>query len=413
MKEPIMKVTLSDFHQAYEVLKNEISPTPLVYNEWLTKKYGCEVYLKLENMLPVGSFKMRGATYKLSTLTDLEKKRGVLAVSAGNHAQGVAWAAQRFNLNAWIIMPMGSPITKIKNTEALGAKVILHGESLEDGFKLAETLIKEKKYTFIHPYADREVILGQGSIGFEVIEQLPDIDYLFSSIGGGGLVTGIGQVIKHLKPKVKIFAGQAQGASSMVNSLKAKKIIKSSKNAETFADGIRVKNAHPEMFKMLSQVVDEVESIPDNYIAWGVLELLEKARVLSEGAGALPLAMLDRQFQKDPKKFKGKKVVLVICGGNIDVNILQRIIDQGLHESQRKIRISVPIIDKPGMLHHLTGLIKEEGANVLEIHHDRGLSDFGLASTVVSFVLETKGHTHALSLIKKMKKEYPLMKQTF
>jgi threonine dehydratase len=407
-----MKASLSEFRDAYEVIKKKIQPTPLIYNEWLSQAYGCEVYLKLETMLPVGSFKMRGATYKLSTLTAAERKKGVLAASAGNHAQGVAWAAAKFKTKATIIMPQGSPITKIKNTENLGAEVILHGQSIEDGFDLAKKLIKQKKYTFIHPFADIDVIKGQGSIGFELLEQLPDLDIVISSIGGGGLVTGIGQVVKALEPQVQLWAGQAEGASSMAQSLKKHKLVQSDVPAETFADGIRVRKAQTEMFKSLSEVVDQAFSISDNKLAWAVLELLEKARVLAEGAGSMPLAILDQVYRQAPSKIKGKKVVLVICGGNIDVNILQRIIDQGLNESERKVRLSVPIMDKPGMLHHITGLIKDEGANVLEVYHDRGLSEFGVASTVVSFVLETRGHQHAQTVLKKIKSFYPLTKVT-
>jgi threonine dehydratase len=402
-----MKINFEEFKKGYKVLKEIIEPTPLVYNEWLSQQYSCQIYLKLENMLPIGSFKMRGATYKISQMTAAEKKQGVLAASAGNHAQGVAWAAHRFKVEATIIMPEGSPLTKIRNTETLGAKVILHGRSIEDCFAYSQELMKKKKMVFIHPFQDQTVIAGQGSVAFELIEQIPDMDYVFSSIGGGGLVSGIGQVLKGMKSKAKVIAGQSSGCSAMVNSLQAGK-IKQVEKAETFADGIRVKVASPVMFETLKDVVDASYSVDDEKMAWAILQLMEKARVIAEGAGALPLALFDQLYKKDPKKFKGKKIVLVVCGGNIDVNLLERIIDRGLIESHRKVRISVPIADRPGILHQLTGIIKNVGANVLQVVHDRDSSDAGITGTNVVFTLETKGEDHMKQLLKELKKDFPL-----
>jgi threonine dehydratase len=401
-----MKLSYKDFRDAHAVLKKIIHPTPLVYNEWLSKQYKCQVFLKLENMLPIGSFKMRGATYKISQLKPSEKKQGVLAVSAGNHAQGVAWAANRFGVEATIIMPEGSPLTKIKNTESLGAKVILHGASIEDGFQYAQKLMEKKKMVFVHPYHDPMVIAGQGSVAFELLDQIPEMDYIFSSIGGGGLVSGIGSVIKGSKSKAKIIAGQATGCSAMVDSLNTGK-IKTITKAETFADGIRVKNVAPDMFGILKEVVDSSYTVDDEKMAWAILQLMEKARVIAEGAGALPLALFDQIFQKDPKKFKNKNVVLVICGGNIDVNLLERIIDRGLIESHRKVRISVPITDRPGTLHQLTGVIKSVGANILQVVHDRDSSGSGITGADVIFTLETKGEEQLKHLLREMKKDFP------
>lgn len=404
-----MKLSQKEFKDAYKVLSKVIHPTPLIYNEWLSKQYGCEIYLKLENMLPIGSFKMRGATYKISRLTPAEKKRGVLAVSAGNHAQGVAWAAHRFNVKATIVMPTGSPLTKIKNTESLGAKVVLHGTSIEDCFTYAEELQKKSKMTFVHPFHDPDVIAGQGTVAFELLEQIPDMDYIFSSIGGGGLVSGMGQVIKGSKSKAKVIAGQASGCSAMVDSLNTGKIQIIDK-AETFADGIRVKKVAPDMFESLKSVVDASYKVDDEKMAWAILQLMEKARVIAEGAGALPLALLDQLHRKDPKKFKNKKVVLVVCGGNIDVNLLERIIDRGLIESHRKVRISIPIADRPGLLHKLTGVIMAQGANILQVVHDRDSEDTGISGTNVIFTLETKGEEHLKTLLKEFKKDFPRSK---
>jgi threonine dehydratase len=401
-----MKLKFSEFEKAFKVLKPIIGPTPLVFNEWLSTQYDCEVYLKLENMLPIGSFKMRGATYKISQMSAAEKKQGVLAVSAGNHAQGVAWAAKRFGVKATIIMPEQSPLTKIRNTEMLGATVILHGTSIEEGFVYAQEMMKKKKMIFVHPFHDPMVIAGQGTIAFELLEQMEKFDYVFSSIGGGGLVTGIGQVLKGKKFKGKIFAGQATGCSPMVDSLNLGK-IQSIDKAETFADGIRVRNVNADMFEFLSEVLDGSYKVDDEKMAWAILQLMEKARVIAEGAGALPLALFDQLQKKDPKKFKGKKVILVICGGNIDVNLLERIIDRGLIESHRKVRIAVPIADRPGILHHLTKIIKDVGANVLQVVHDRDSSNVGITGTNVLFTLETKGKDHLDQLLKELKKDFP------
>lgn len=401
-----MKPTLKDCRAAYSVLQKVIDPTPLIKNEWLSAQYGCEVWLKLENMLPIGSFKMRGATYKISKLTAAEKKRGVLAVSAGNHAQGVAWAARKFGVQATIIMPEGSPLTKIRNTETLGAKVILHGASIEECFAYAETLMKKKPMVFVHPFKDIDVIAGQSTVAFEILEQMPKMDYVFSSIGGGGLVSGLGTVLKALHPKVKLIAGQAAGCSAMVDSLNRGKIMTSEK-AETFADGIRVKVANPDMFKILQELVDESLTVDDHKIALAVLQLMEKTRVIAEGAGALPLAALNELHRQNPKRFKGKKVVLVICGGNIDVNLLERIIDRGLLESHRKVRISVPIADRPGTLHLLTGIIKENGANILQVIHDRDSAGTGITGANVLFTLETKGPEELKKLLARLKVDFP------
>jgi len=404
-----MKIEFSEFKKAYATLKPIIDPTPLVYNEWLSKQYDCQIFLKLENMLPIGSFKMRGATNKIASLTAAERKQGVLAVSAGNHAQGVAWAANRFKVKATIIMPEGSPLTKIRNTEALGATVVLKGQNIEECFLVAKEMMKKKKMTFVHPFHDPLVITGQGTVAFEILNQLPDADYLFSSIGGGGLVSGMGQVLKGHKSKMKVIAGQASGCSSMVDSLKAGKIVTTDK-AETFADGIRVKTVNKDMFEFLRKVVDASYSVDDEKMAWAILQLMEKARVIAEGAGALPLALFDQLYQKDPKKFKGKKIILVICGGNIDVNLLERIIDRGLIESHRRVRISIAISDRPGVLHQLTKIIKDVGANILEVVHDRDSSDVGITGTKVFFNLETKGEAHLNELLKEMKKEFPKVK---
>ena len=282
----------------------------------------------------------------------------------------------------------------------------MKGKNIEECFIHADEMMKKKKMVFVHPYKDPQVIAGQGTVAFELLEQIPDADFLFSSIGGGGLVSGMGQVLKLKKSKMKVIAGQASGCSAMVESLNKNKIIQHA-TAETFADGIRVKNVNKDMFKLLKGVVDLSQTVDDEKIAWAVLQLMEKARIIAEGAGALPLALFDLLYQKDPKKFKNKKIVLVICGGNIDVNLIERIIERGLIESNRRVRISIPISDRPGTLHSLTGIIKNIGANVLQVFHDRDSQDTGIAGTNVIFTLETKGQEHLTELLSALRKEFP------
>lgn len=402
-----MKLDAQLFKKAQKTLSGVMDPSPLIYNEWLSNYYGCEIFLKLENMLPIGSFKMRGATFKISQLTAAEKKQGVLAVSAGNHAQGVAWAAKKFGIKATIIMPIGSPLTKIRNTESLGATVILHGNSIEEGFAHAQEMMKKKKMVFVHPFHDPLVIAGQGTVAFELLKQIPDMDYLFSAIGGGGLVSGIGQVLKNEKSKAKVIAGQSSGCSPMIDTLHANKVINAEKG-DTFADGIRVRKVNEEMWHLLDGVLESSDKVDDEKLAWAILQLMEKARVIAEGAGALPLALFDQMWQKAPKKFKGKKIVLVICGGNIDVNLLERIIDRGLIESHRKVQLSIPIQDKPGTLMRLTKIISDVGANILQVVHDRDSTGTGITGAKVVFTLETKGEDHLKTLLKEMKKDFPL-----
>lgn len=402
-----MKIDSQLFKKAQKIVSEAIDPSPLIHNEWLSNSYGCDIYLKLENMLPIGSFKMRGATFKISQLTAAEKKQGVLAVSAGNHAQGVAWAAKRFGIKATIIMPLGSPLTKIRNTENLGAEVILHGNSIEECFQHAQEMMKKKKMIFVHPYHDPLVIAGQGTVAYELLKQIPKMDFVFSAIGGGGLVSGIGHVLKTEKSKAKVIAGQASGCSPMVDTLNSGKIVNAEKG-DTFADGIKVRKVSEDMWKLLDGVLESSHKVDDEKMAWAILQLMEKARVIAEGAGALPLALFDQLWQKNPKKFMNKKIVLVICGGNIDVNLLERIIDRGLIESGRKVTISIPIQDKPGTLHQLTGIIKNVGANVLQVVHDRDSSGTGITGAKVVFTLETKGEEHLKTLLKEMKKDFPL-----
>ncbi|MDP7320239.1 MAG: threonine ammonia-lyase [Bacteriovoracaceae bacterium] len=406
-----MNLDFEGFEKAQEKISQYITKTPLIKNEWLSKKYGCEVYLKLENLQPVGSFKLRGATNMIANLSEEERKRGVVAVSAGNHAQGVAWAASKFGIEATIIMPKPSPLVKIMNTEALGAKVILEGENVDESFEFAKEYLKKNKQVYVHPFNQEDVIYGQGTIGFELKEQIDDIDYIFGSIGGGGLMSGLGTVVKKIFPNCCVVGSQSTGAASMIKSLQQGKLIES-ETLETFADGIKVRKPEFKMYEILDKVIDEAVHVDDDKVAMAVLQLIEQARVIAEGAGAINLAALNELYERSPKRFKNKKVVLVICGGNIDINLIDRIIENGLIESKRRIKLNVLLSDRPGALHDLTEVLQKVQANVLQVYHKRDVPFLRLDQSIVEITLESKGESHADEIIKQVSKHFHLLPRT-
>jgi len=403
-----MKLEIKEFERAYKTLKSYLTPTPLVRNEWLSNKYGCNIFLKLENLQPVGSFKLRGATNMIANLSQEEKDKGVLAVSAGNHAQGVAWAAAKFGLEATIIMPKPSPIVKIMNTESLGAKVILEGENVDESFQFAKEYLKSNNKTYVHPFNDEHVIYGQGSIGYELSEQIENIDFIFGSIGGGGLMSGLGNVIKNKFPNCKVIGSQATGAASMIKSLQQGKLIEC-ETVATFADGIKVKKPDLEMYKLLNAIIDEAVHITDDKVALSVLELMERARIIAEGAGAINLAAFDELFDKNSRRFKAKDIVLVICGGNIDINLVDRIIESGLIESKRTVKVNVLLEDRPGALLELTETLKRSGANVLHVVHKRDVPSIRLDQSMVEVSLESRGETHSDEIFSVIQEKFKLL----
>lgn len=404
-----MKLEMNDFEKAYKNLQGYILKTPLIKNEWLSSKYGCEVLLKLENLQPVGSFKLRGATNMISNLSEEQRAKGVVAVSAGNHAQGVAWAAAKFGIDATIIMPKPSPLVKIMNTKALGAKVILEGENVDESFEFAKEYLKKHNKVYVHPFNQEDVIYGQGSLSFELKEQIEDIDFLFGSIGGGGLMAGAGTVAKKLFPNCKIIGSQSTGASSMIRSLQQGKLIEC-ETVETFADGIKVKKPEFKMYELLDMVIDEAVHVSDDKVALSVLDLMERARIIAEGAGAINLAAFDELFEKNPRRFKGKKVVLIICGGNIDINLVDRIIENGLIESKRRVKMSILLDDRPGALHNLTSTLKQAQANVLQVFHNRDVPSLQLNQSVVEVTIECRDKEHAEHIHQAVKEEFEILK---
>jgi threonine dehydratase len=406
----VLNIPMSEFEEAYSKLQKILPKTPLIKNDWLSSKYGANIYLKLENLQPVGSFKLRGAINKMANFTDEQKKKGVVAVSAGNHAQGVAWSAKRLGIEATIIMPKPSPLVKIFNTENLGAKVILEGDNVDESFEFCKKYLEENDAIFVHPFHDPEIIAGQGTIALELKEQIEHIDFLFGSIGGGGLMAGMGTVLKSVMPNIKLVAAQATGASSMIKSLQRGEVINGNTVA-TFADGIKVKNPVPEMYELLDSIIDEAIHIPDDMIAASVLRLMEQAGVIAEGAGAINLAAFHELYESNPRRFKNKNIVLVICGGNIDINVIDRIIDRGLVETKRRMNISILLDDKPGALKQLTKVLSHTGANVLEIYHERSTPHIELQQSIVRATLETKGSEHCKSIISELEKEFQIFKR--
>lgn len=397
---PKIKVSLADIEQARAVLGKMLEATPLLPNRWLSDKLGCQVFLKLENMQPIGSFKIRGATYKISQLSAAQRRKGVVAASAGNHAQGVAWGCAQFKTKATIVMPKIAPLTKVQNTVALGARVILEGDNYEHAVASARKIAARTGAIYIPAYEDHLVIAGQGTVGLEIMEQLPDVDVVIGSLGGGGLMAGVGTAIKAFRPKTLVVGAQATGARSLVESLKQGRLV-STGQADTFADGIKVREASPVMLSLLKPLIDLTAHADDEALAAAVLMLIEKAKVVSEGAAALPLAVLEQMKHK----FRGKKVVLIVSGGNIDVNVLSRIIDRGLIRAGRRVRLNVYIKDKPGTLNRLTEVIAEQGANIIQAIHDRDSPATGIHETMVEFTLETRGPEFSKDLIGAMRAE--------
>lgn len=395
-----LNVSLPDIERARTVLSKHLVPTPLVKSDRLSERFGCNLYLKLETLQPIGSFKIRGATYKISRLTDEEKKRGVICASAGNHAQGVAWGSRQLGVNAKIVMPTSAALIKIENTKLLGADIELHGDSYDEAFQYAQEIAKKTGRVYVHAFEDENVLAGQGTTGLEILDQLPDVDFVVAAIGGGGLLAGTGIAIKARKPSVKIIGAQASGANAMLQALKTGQSVKIAK-PETFADGIAVATASEPMRKLLSKIVDYALEVDDESIAAAILMLLEKAKIVTEGACAVSLAVLDQIASE----IKGKNVVVVLGGGNIDVNLLARIIDRGLIRAGRRLRINVMISDKPGSLNRITEVIAKEGANVLQAIHDRNEPSTLIHQTEVDLTLETKGPDHSAQVIRALKEK--------
>ena len=379
-------LTLDKIYDASRVLQDVIHPTSIVKASAID--VDCDLYLKPECLQLTGSFKLRGSGYKISQLTEEEKKRGVIACSAGNHAQGVALAATKYGIKSLICLPDGAPISKVEATKSFGADVCMVKGVYDDAYNEACRLRDEKNYTFIHPFNDENVIAGQGTIGLEIMNEMNDVDAVICAIGGGGLISGVACAIKHLNPNVKVYGVQAEGAASMYESLKKGEVTVLDK-ASTIADGIQVKEPGDLTFKYVQQYVDDVVTVSDDEISTAILTLIEKQKMVAEGAGAAPLAAV--MFNKLP--VKGKKVVCVVSGGNIDVTILNRVIKRGLITSGRQQTLCIQLDDKPGQLLGVSKIIADHGGNVISIHHERA-SEGEITDCILRIVLETRNYEH-------------------
>ncbi len=380
-------LTLDKVYHASFVLKDVIRKTDLIPAPKINPE--SEVYLKTENLQVTGSFKVRGAYYKISQLSPEEKEKGVIACSAGNHAQGVALAAAKSGISSLICLPDGAPISKVEATKSYGAQVLLVDGVYDDAYNKALELRDEKGYTFVHPFDDENVIAGQGTIGLEILDQLEDVDAVIVPIGGGGLISGVAFAIKQLKPEVKVYGVQASGAPSMVQSIKNDK-IECLDSVNTIADGIKVKEPGENTFEYCKKYVDDIVTVTDDEISSAILSLIEHQKLISEGAGAVAVAAA--MFDKVP--IKGKKAVCLVSGGNIDVTILSRVIKRGLLKSGRSDSINIELIDKPGQLRDVSKIIADLGGNVIAIHHERANEGSDIIGCYLRILLETRNYEH-------------------
>lgn len=380
-------LTLDLIYKASTVLQTIVRQTPLIPTDKINPS--CNVFLKPENLQVTGSFKVRGASFKMSQLSDEEKQHGVIACSAGNHAQGVALAARRYGIPALICMPAGAPISKVEATRELGAEICLVPGVYDDAYARALQLNKERNMTFIHPFDDEQVIAGQGSIGMEILAENPDIDTVFVPIGGGGLASGVAYAIKVLKPSVRVIGVQAEGAASMLNSRDHNQ-IEALASVLTIADGIAVKEPGVRTFELCQQYVDEVVSVSEDEICAAILALIEHHKLIAEGAGAVSVAAA--MFGK--VDVAGRNVCCIVSGGNIDVTILSRIINRGLMKGGRTIEMLIEMPDRPGSLLGLCNVICRYGANIISIHHERNGESPDVNSCNLRIVLETRNADH-------------------
>lgn len=387
-------LSLDRVYKASTVLKEVIRETDMISAPKLNKS--CNVYLKTENLQVTGSFKIRGSYFKISQLTDEEKKKGVIACSAGNHAQGVALAATKNGIKSTICLPDGAPISKVEATKRYGAEVCLVKGVYDDAYKKAIELKNEKGLTFIHPFDDPDVIAGQGTIGLEILTQLPSADVVVVPIGGGGLIGGIAYTIKKLKPSCKVYGVQAAGAPSMEQSI-ADGEIETLDGVNTIADGIAVKTPGNLTYDLCQKYVDGIVTVTDDEIALAILTLLEQQKLIAEGAGAVPVAAVMNGKIPD---IEGKNVVCVVSGGNIDVTILSRVIERGLKMGGRTADIVIALSDKPGQLSGVSQIIADQGANVVSVNYDSTDLDMNITDCYLKIGVETRNFEHIVSVKK-------------
>ena len=391
-------MTLEKFEEASELVKKVTNSTKLVYSDYLSEQSGGKVYLKPENMQHTGAYKIRGAYYKISTLSDEERGRGLITASAGNHAQGVAFAAKKFGCKAVIVMPTVTPLIKVNRTKSYGAEVILHGDVYDDAYAYACELAEKEGYTFVHPFNDIDVATGQGTIAMEIVQELPTVDYILVPIGGGGLVSGVATLAKMLNPKIKVIGVEPAEAASMKAALSAGEVVQL-ESANTIADGTAVKAVGDKILPFVKENVDDVLLVEDDELIGAFLDMVENHKMIVENSGLLSVAALK---QLD---CKGKKVVCVLSGGNMDVITMSSIVQHGLIQRDRIFSVSVLLPDKPGELVQVAQTIAEAQGNVIKLEHNQFVSTNRNAAVELRITMEAFGTEHKQEILKALEKK--------
>ncbi|WP_419774888.1 threonine ammonia-lyase [Halarcobacter sp.] len=400
-------ITLDNIKEAKENLKDVAQNTPLTLAPILSETFRSEIYFKKENLQLTGSFKLRGAYNRIANLSQEKRDKGVVAASAGNHAQGLAYAAKQFGCNATIFMPEATPLTKVSGVKSHGANVVLIGENFDEAYAAAMKYKEENGVEFIHPFADDDVIAGQGTISLELLEEILDLKQIVVPIGGGGLIAGIAIAAKAINPDIKIIGVVASGARGMKESYKSQTPIDSA-SVRTIADGIAVRDVNPKLLDIIIDYVDHIVEVTDNEIANAILFLLEKHKLVVEGAGAVSTAAI---MHDKIDNIEDSKVCAIISGGNIDVTMLSQIIEKGLVKSYRKMNLIVKLMDKPGSLTHLSDIFKDCGANIVQIDYDRDSVKLEFGEAQITISLETKGEEHQKTIGEKLKQSGYRFKQ--
>lgn len=391
-------IGLPEVRAARERIREHIQLSPCARSETLSALTGTTTFLKLENTQRTGSYKERGALQKILSLSAEERARGLVAASAGNHAQGVAFHAGRLGIAATIVMPETTPIVKVANTRALGARIVLHGSSYDEAYSEARRLESAEGLTFVHPFDDPEVIAGQGTLGLELLEQVPELEVVVAPVGGGGLVSGLAAAVKGLRPQVRVVGVETEVLPSMLAALEAGHPV-TLEAATTLADGIAVKRAGDLTFEHVRALVDEIVTVSEEEIASAILHLLEREKTVAEGAGAASVAAL---MHRRIKGIEGRRVAAIVSGGNIDVNLVARVIERGLVKDGRLVRIAVALLDKPGQLARVSSIIAHHRANVIEVHHTRAFA-YRFGDTTLQLTLETRGPDHVQEILQALR----------
>lgn len=389
------ELTLKSFEEAAEKVKEATLPTNLVYSEYFSSQTGNRVYLKPENMQYTGAYKVRGAYYKISTMSEEARQKGLITASAGNHAQGVAFAAKKYGVKATVVMPTTTPLIKVNRTKGYGAEVILYGNVYDEACEYAMKLAKEKGLTFVHPFDDLDVATGQGSIAMEIIKELPTVDYILVPIGGGGLATGVSTLAKLLNPNIKVIGVEPSGADCLQESLKAGKVV-TLPTVSTIADGTAVKTPGSKLFPYLQKNLDDIITVPDEDLIVAFLDMVENHKMIVENSGLLTVAALKQLDVKD------KKIVSILSGGNMDVITMSSVVQQGLVQRSRIFTVSVLLPDKPGELVRVASIIAEANGNVIKLEHNQFVSINRKATVELRITIEAFGHEHKDEIVDKL-----------